>query len=351
MDLSRPVMAELEQFAPERLTLIRERRGFSISQLARLSGVADKAIRNAEAQQTTPNEITLDRLAASLNVPVDYFHGPPVETLGEHAASFRKATKLPAYRRKAAIAAGSFAMQLADLMAEYFDLPPVRLPDLAGTETEIAAQSVRSAWGLGNGPAPNMVHLLESKGVFVTALAEDCRELDAYSFWRHGRPFVVLNTMKSGERGRMDAAHELGHLVLHRDVEVITKEHEAEAQAFGGAFLLPAPAALATGLRNPRLADVLELKAAWQVAATLFVRRLHDVGLLGEWAYRTIMIELSQRGYRSGEPNGIHRETSQFLTGALKALRAEGMTMTRLANQLRIPIEDLREYLFGLVIQ
>ena len=33
--------------------------------------------------------------------------------------------------------------------------------------------------------------------------------MDAYSFWRRGVPYVFLNTMKSAERSRMDAAHEL----------------------------------------------------------------------------------------------------------------------------------------------
>jgi Zn-dependent peptidase ImmA (M78 family) len=161
---------------------------------------------------------------------------------------------------------------------------------------------------------------------------------------------VVLNTMKSGERGRMDAAHELAHLVLHRDVEVVTKDHESEAQAFGGAFLFPTPAVLASGLRSPRLDQVLELKAAWQVAATLFVKRLHDVGLLTDWPYRSLMIELSQRGYRSGEPNGIPRESSRFLSGAFAALRQEGITLRRVAEAMRLSVDELREYLFGLVI-
>ena len=56
-------------------------------------------------------------------------------------------------------------------------------------------------------------------------LAEDCRELDAFCFWRHGRPFVFLNTVKSAERNRMDCAHELAHLVLHREVREMTREH------------------------------------------------------------------------------------------------------------------------------
>lgn len=350
MATDKPTSGTDEVFAPERLTLMRERRGLSISQLARKSEVADKAVRNAEDAKTVPTDQSLERLAEALSVPVAFFFGPPIETLGENAASFRKASKLPAYRRRAALAAGALAMDLAGYLAERFDFSPVRIPDLAGTDPDTAAHAVRAAWGLGNGPAPNMVHLLESKGVFVTALAEDCRELDAFSFWRDGRPFVVLNTVKSGERGRMDAGHELAHLVLHRDIEIITKEHEAEAQAFGGAFLLPTPAVVATGIRNPRLDQILDLKQAWQVAAVLFVKRLHDVGLLGDWAYRNLMIELSQRGYRSGEPNGIPRESSRFLAGALAELRRDGTSVRDVAHALRLAPEDLRQSLFGLVL-
>ncbi|MEU8739183.1 ImmA/IrrE family metallo-endopeptidase [Streptomyces halstedii] len=40
-------------------------------------------------------------------------------------------------------------------------------------------------------------------------------EVDAFAVWREGVPFVFLNTQKSAERGRFDAAHEFGHLVMH----------------------------------------------------------------------------------------------------------------------------------------
>ncbi|WP_376773772.1 ImmA/IrrE family metallo-endopeptidase [Rhizobium mongolense] len=60
--------------------------------------------------------------------------------------------------------------------------------------------------------AQNMVHLL----VRVFSLVENTRTVDAFSVWRGIRPFVFLNTIKTSEHGRFDAAHELGHLVLPR---------------------------------------------------------------------------------------------------------------------------------------
>jgi Zn-dependent peptidase ImmA (M78 family) len=121
--------------------------------------------------------------------------------------------------------------------------------------------------------------------------------------------------------------------VLRRHARRTTKEHEDEAQRFSAAFLLPPRAMLATGLSHPRLADILALKWAWQVAATMLVRRLHDVGLLSPYHYRTLMIELSKRGYRSAEPDGVPRETSRLLATVIRAMRSEGVAVPDIARQ------------------
>ncbi|MGH8294615.1 MAG: ImmA/IrrE family metallo-endopeptidase [Acidimicrobiales bacterium] len=336
-------------FTPERLTVARERRGLSRAGLARVAEVAERSIRNYEAGEDEPRDSSLRALASALDIPAEFLSGPPLEGLGETAASFRAASKLPVYRRRAALAAGSFAMHLAAYVAERFELPEIRTPDLAGYEPELAADAVRASWGLGSGPAPNLVRLLESKGVLVFALAEDCRELDAFSFWRWGRPFVMLNTMKSGERGRLDAAHELAHLVLHRHVPEVTKEHEDEAQSFAGAFLLPRSSVLASGACGAGLRQVLEQKKVWRVAATAYTRRLHQLDLLSDWQYRSLMIELTKRGYRSGEPDGMQRESSQLMHMILSELRRDRIGINRLADELQMSAGDVRSLMLGLV--
>lgn len=335
-------------FTPERLVVARERRGLSRSGLATAADVSERSVRYYEAGKEIPRPTSLNALAKALAVPTEFFSGAPLEGLGEDAASFRAASKLPKYRRRAALAAGSFAMHLATYIAERFVLPTVHIPELEGYEPELAAEATRAAWGLGVGPAPNMVHLLESKGVLVFALAEDCRELDAFSFWRWGRPFVLLNTMKSAERGRLDAAHELAHLVLHRELRNIGKEHEDEAQAFASAFLLPRSSVIASGVRGPALSQVIEQKRTWRVAATAYTRRLHQLELLSDWQYRSLMIELTKRGYRSGEPDGMTREGSRLVQMMLADLRAEGVGMAQIAQELGMSGDDLRSLVLGL---
>ncbi|MFD5336500.1 MULTISPECIES: ImmA/IrrE family metallo-endopeptidase [Streptomyces] len=67
----------------------------------------------------------------------------------------------------------------------------------------------------------------------------DCPEVDAFSFWDGEIPFVLLSTEKTAERGRFDAAHELGHLVLHGEEQMPHgPQAEAEAHRFAAAGAL-----------------------------------------------------------------------------------------------------------------
>ena len=61
----------------------------------------------------------------------------------------------------------------------------------------------------------NLIHLLEAHGVRIYSLTHENTDLDAFSLYWHGQPFMFLGTEKSAERSRFDAAHELAHLVLH----------------------------------------------------------------------------------------------------------------------------------------
>jgi len=145
-----------------------------------------------------------------------WFSGSELHQPSSQTASFRSQARMAASTRDAALASGALAFLLNDWLEERFSLPSPDLPDLREEEPEAAAITLRQHWGLGERPIKNMVHLLESKGVRVFSMAEDTTEVDAFSLWRETTPFVFLNTMKSAERSRFDAAHELGHLVLHR---------------------------------------------------------------------------------------------------------------------------------------
>ena len=239
---------------------------------------------------------------------------------------------------------------LNDWIERHFLLPEVDLPDLRTARPEEAAEALRARWGLGQKPISGIISLLEAQGVRVFSLSEDWHEMDAFSVWNGERPFIFLNTKKSVEKGVMDAAHELGHLVLHRH-EDRGRNVEAEATAFAGCFMMPRASILATARRYPTLSAILREKERWGVSAVAYVVRLSRVGLISEWHYRQMMKRLSRSGFRSGEPGGRRlREGSQLLNAVLEQLRLEGRPRRFLADQMDVYPEDIDALMFGLTL-
>ena len=275
----------------------------------------------------------------------DWLDEPPLD-----ASSFRALSNLTAKQRDQAVGAGALSLALSDWIDKQFRLPEPKVPQLEGVDSETAAAAVRSEWGLGERPIRNMIHVLEAHGVRVFSLTEENLVVDAYSFWRGHLPYVFLNTMKSAERSRMDAAHELGHLVLHWKGGARGRDAEHEAQLFGSAFLMPRGSVLAAAPKGGRLDQIIEAKRRWGVAAASLAYRMHKLGLLSDWQYRAIFTEIGREGYRTNEPGGAQRETSQILGKVFKALREEGRTMAEVARELAIPPDDLRNMLFGLTL-
>lgn len=150
-------------------------------------------------------------------------------------------------------------------------------------------------------------------------MTDDNKDLDAYCLKWHNQPFVFLSHAKSAERTRFNAAHELGHLVLHGEGQTPHgPEAEQEANQFAAAFLMPRAGVLAQGLTNASVNRVLVAKQRWNVAAMAMAHRANELGLMTEWAYRSLCVDLSRRGYRRGEPHGMPHESSQLLTKVLQ---------------------------------
>ena len=221
-------------FNPSRLVLARKRRGMTKVVLGRRAGLSPKALGDFESGRLIPSTDAIDAIASVTKFPSSFFHRPDVDEVPTEWASFRSLSNMTAGQRDAALAAGSLAFELSAWIDKRFQLPVPQLPDLRDFSPQEAAMALRAHWGIGTRPIGNMVHFLESQGIRVFSLTERAKQVDAYSIWHRepDLPFVFLNTMKSAERSRFDAAHELGHLVLHRHGGPHGRDAEAEADAF-----------------------------------------------------------------------------------------------------------------------
>jgi len=338
-------------FNTARLALARRRRGMTKRELAEaLGGITAKALGDFEGGMYSPDESRMDALARVLGFPVEFFYRDDPECLSDESVSFRSMASMKAGQREAALAAGEIALELAEWIGKQFDLPSVNVPDMRGATPEAAADAVRAAWGLGEKPVKSMIHLLEAHGVRVFSLSEKNDEVDAFSFWRGGTPYCFLNTMKSAEHSRMDGAHELGHLVLHRHGPPSGRDAENEANEFASAFLMPRAQTLATAPRTPTLPACISHKHIFGTSVMAYVRRLHTLGMISDWHYRSLCIQITKLGYRRSEPEPAPHESSKMLTKVFDALRAGGMSKADVARALNIYSADLDALVFGLVV-
>ncbi|MBT4890865.1 MAG: ImmA/IrrE family metallo-endopeptidase [Rhodospirillales bacterium] len=332
---------------PERIELVRLRLGLTKSGFAKALGIDRKTVQRFEAGTHELSQNSVDNLIKISGYPQKFFESGKIDYPNSEAVSFRSLRSLTATSRNAALAAGALAFELDDWINERFELPDHSLPQLDNHTPTEAAIALRTHWGIGERPIGNMINMLESHGVRVFSLSEGTRHLDAYSFWRNDKPYVFLNTMKTPEHSRFDGAHELGHLVLHRHGGPSHRNAEDQANAFASAFLMPIADVKARLPFVHGLNDLIRGKKRWKVSTAALAYTLHKQGVISDWHYRGYCIELNKLG-RTKEPHGIESETSQVWQKILTDLWREGVTITHIADALKIPEHELSNLLFGI---
>ena len=337
-------------FNPGRLSIARKRRQLTKKALAEKAGISQLTLTRIETGQTQePEDDTVAALARVLAYPARFFYLEDCEELPPEAVSFRSLSSLTAKQRDSALSAGAIAHLLDDWVTERFNLPQPNLLDLRDEDPEAAAIALRRHWGIGSKPIPHLIKLLESKGVRIFSLAENTKNVDAFSCWRNGVPYIFLNTFKSAERSRFDAAHEVGHLVLHLHGGTSGREVEREADQFASAFLIPRDDFVAHVPMVHSLEQLLTHKSRWGVSVAALARTAFEAGVLSDWHYRELCKQISYRGYRTSEPLPMQREESVLWKKVFEELWKDRLTRDHVAAQLDVPSDEISSLVGGLL--
>jgi Zn-dependent peptidase ImmA (M78 family)/transcriptional regulator with XRE-family HTH domain len=320
-------------FDPRRLTLARWSAHLTKRELAERSGLSPASITQYEAGRTLPPPATLAKLALAVGVSVRYFERRADRRRPDPAARsfFRSLRSTPQRDRDRADALAEHVFDLVDYLDQRVTLPKPEVPQIppmssGREEIERIAAETREAWGVPEGPVANVVRLLEAHGIVVVRLDSGGTKLDAFSRWFGERPLVMLWADKGDKaRSRFDAAHELGHLVMHSDPDPLDREQERQANMFASAFLMPAAQigrALARTAPSARdRSHLLEQRKHWGVSAKALLYRSRELGALNETGFRRAMIAYNQAGIRD-EPGSAFGapEAPLVLTRAIQVL-------------------------------
>lgn len=339
--------ALVQVFDPTRLTQARQAASWTKKRLADELNVSPAAIGQYEAGVIRPRPEQLVKIAQLLDVPPDFFAvGRPKADLDAATCHFRSLRSMRAYERDQAVTYVEQLWELCHALELNVRLPPVDLPtietsgdndDAPATNPVEAARLVRRAWGLGTDRVPHLIRNLESHGILVSLLPfSDSRRVDAFSTAHTPRPIIVLTTDKTDVyRHRFTAAHELGHLLLHRDAQPGDVRHEREADQFAAEFLMPAASIKSALPRRLDFTQLILLQTHWGVSVEALLYRSRELGVISDATHRRARIKLNElRGHgvvRTEDITNFPGEQPQLLA---RAAAACGNPIAQLATDL-----------------
>ncbi|WKY44198.1 XRE family transcriptional regulator [Eubacteriaceae bacterium ES2] len=314
-------MNDNKKVVPYRIRQARVSRGYSMSDLAELTGVTKQAISQYEQGKHEPNQTVLNNLIAILKYPYTFFYKPLPETNNSSSAVFfrsRKTAKkkdLNAAREKIEI-----FREITDYLSDFVDFPGINIPKIDYFEQydaldldkiEEYAQSLRSFWQLGNQPIDNLINAIQKNGILVSKMQINAKKVDAFSVWYESMPYIFINDNNpSNARIRFSLAHELGHLILHSDHfledeldegKVIDEKLEQEANDFASALLLPKET-FSKDVYSTSIDHFIQLKRKWKVSISAMIHRCDSLGLLNDNQIKYLKDQMTRRVYWRKEP-------------------------------------------------
>lgn len=327
----------------ERIRQARKANNLSLRKLADEISVSAMAISKYERNQNVPGSEMLLRLSKALGVRVEFFFRPITAPI-----------QLKAYRKHADLGVKeqeAIQMRIQDWVERYLEVESLFLEEqhtahlpryqaASLNEVEVAAQSLRIHWEIGNDPIENMLQLFEDHGIKVGIISGFDR-FDACTFVADGDPVIVTKGELPGDRQRFNLGHELGHLVLdlHDDIDP-----ENAANRFVGAFLVPASAAryeLGEKRTDLNVNELHILKHKYGLSMQAWIYRAKDLSIISERTAVRLFSRFRGNQWHRQEPGDAYpSETPTRMERLIyRALAEDLISRSRAQELLDVPLK------------
>ncbi len=309
--------------------------GMTQADLANAIGVTQAAMSRYENDLRDPEPDTIDRIADALGVTARFLEraSRPSAALAVDAHMRRRATAKPTVWRQMEAQLNMLRMHSDFLREEVALAANLVVPgfDPFAVDPGDAARMTRTQWQMPSGPARSIIRWIEAAGSVVLMTDLGNQRVDGLSQWTADHPVIVVNSANPTDRIRWTLAHELGHLVLHR--EDATDDMEREADAFAAEFLMP-EVLIRPELSNLTLGKAVDLKREWGVSVAALIQRAHQLGTLSDARRASLFKQLSARGWRTREPASeeIVPEKAELLDHIAQHLRGRGLDDAEVAE-------------------
>lgn len=341
----------------KRLQLARKASGLSQEKLGKAVGVSANMIKKYEHDTSMPSSATMLKLAKALSTRMEFFFRPFYVELTE--VEYRKKAKTPVKLLKQIEAdvldQAERWLELSNLWANFpiskfkinMDIPFVK----EFNDIEYIANDLRAYWQLGTNPIPNLIDLLESKGILVIITdvisEEDGNCFDGLQATVNDMPIIVVGSGWTGDRQRFTLAHELGHLILHGKLSEHIDEEKA-CHRFASAFLVPAKELtqiLGSQRNNISPRELSYIKHEFGISMSACLYRLKDLGIITESKHKQFMYLFSKKGWRKKEPGEQYPVETTYLFPQLvhRAISEDIISNSKGAELLKISTFELQQ--------
>lgn len=334
-------MLGVERFEPERLKLARQMYDdLSKASLAEMINVSPSTITKWEDGTHNPQGELLTSLSDALQIPVHWFLRPNPcygEPLFLNRAK-KRILKAPCTRSNAML---KNLAELHSIASEWIGFPEVDLIKcLSKKEADFLdkgkiqelTEKLRTHWGLGLSPITNLMKRIERAGIIVTRFEIGYDDMDGTSAWINDRPYIFVAADKNNYfRSRFDLAHELGHIIMHKNLTEEDKrdrfdELELQAHYFASCLLFPVKAFVAEVGSKFSIESLTLLKKRWGISIAAMLVKVKELKLVSEEHIGRLWRSYRYRGYSKSEPydSDILPEEPNLMKNAIKMLLEEG---------------------------
>lgn len=310
----------MSEYNGKRISVACAMRGWTLKELAARADVGYSTLSAMKNGAKPLTSASADKIAAALNVPVTFFMMN--DTMYDPSQlTFRAPQRSSQVRKRQVATEYSMLAATVEKLSHIVHMPkPVWIdalaPQSAVTHKDIEhiAQDARITLEVASsGHVPNVIRAFERGGISVAALhtcETDTAMMDGVTQPQLTTPTVGYFTHANrGDRQRFTAAHEAGHIILHKYRFGLTHSaQEDEANRFASAFLMPEQDARQLLSPSMNLIDYVNLKAQWGMSIAAMITRAVRLGIIDRDRQRSLMIQLSARGWRKREPVQVNLE-------------------------------------------
>jgi Zn-dependent peptidase ImmA (M78 family) len=326
----------------EQIKHAREFNGFTQAMLAEKLGIQQYVISQAERNARVLSDDLLKQISEVTGFPVEFFDESPESEFPIGSLLYRKFNYLSSQDKTHAYRIAWQSYYLYERLSKRLRTIPLRIQKYIEEDPITAARLIRSAMGCEpETPIKNLINKLERHGIVVIMLSEEIKGLDAFSTWVNGiYPVIVLSPERPGDRQRLSAARELGHLVLHQSFRGGFDGLEREANQFAAELLLPEEAMRREMVPPVTLSSLAELKCRWGMSIQALTSRARELGIISLRQDKYLWTQISKRGWKIHEPDALYipPEKPRALRKMAEVLYGEPIQYKKLADEMHLPV-------------